>query len=435
MKCIYCNSEENLTLSDIITYAITGAKLTKRFVCNEHNAFTNDEYEKKFVADLDYFRNRLGLCTRDGKAIQYIADIFVDGIVMHDVKISNRESLYEPKDVVRGFDDKRNKILMGPMKRIAKISKGKADAVDVSDLTVHTKISSDVFLGFYAVHSIAKIAYEWYCYINNITDFREEYSGIVNYILKKDDDEYVDIIVDKNYLSAIDQISEIGTNTLFQYDDKDGYRYVVFDLWKIIAYRVRVCKSTEVISDKDNKMVIKPYFYHIDGSKSETEFEIRMLKQSRDPIFYATQPRNINKEIWKVFGMRIEKAMSTMVLTIDTLKEKVDLIASKLKKYNEGQIGLDNLLGYEDNGIIAVIEIISILYLNKEKYDSTKSFNQNLATILSVEDDTVKRTSEEKAKFIANIIEMDKKQEFSDHIKNAIDTFYEIYENEQKLMG
>lgn len=39
MKCIYCNSEVELTSSDIITYAITGAKLTKSFVCKTHNAF------------------------------------------------------------------------------------------------------------------------------------------------------------------------------------------------------------------------------------------------------------------------------------------------------------------------------------------------------------------------------------------------------------
>ena len=71
MKCIYCNSETELTSSDIITYAVTGAKLTKTFVCKTHNAFTNDNYEKKFVADLDFFRNHLGLTTRDGKPIQY----------------------------------------------------------------------------------------------------------------------------------------------------------------------------------------------------------------------------------------------------------------------------------------------------------------------------------------------------------------------------
>lgn len=43
MKCIYCNSETDLTSSDIITYAITGAKLTKIFVCKTHNAFTREK--------------------------------------------------------------------------------------------------------------------------------------------------------------------------------------------------------------------------------------------------------------------------------------------------------------------------------------------------------------------------------------------------------
>ena len=81
MKCIYCNSETELTSSDIITYAITGAKLTKSFVCKTHNALTNDNYEKKFVGDLDFFRNHLGFSTRDGKPIQYMADISVDGLV------------------------------------------------------------------------------------------------------------------------------------------------------------------------------------------------------------------------------------------------------------------------------------------------------------------------------------------------------------------
>lgn len=78
MRCIYCNSEIELTLSDIITYAITGTKLTKTFVCKTHNAFTNDKYEKKFVSELDFFRHYLGLTTREGDLIKYKADISVD---------------------------------------------------------------------------------------------------------------------------------------------------------------------------------------------------------------------------------------------------------------------------------------------------------------------------------------------------------------------
>ena len=115
MKCIYCNSETDLTSSDIITYAITGAKLTKTFVCKTHNAFTNDNYEKKFVSDLDFFRNHLGLTTRDGKLIQYKADVIVDGSTIHNVKVSNKESLFAPKDVVAGTDDDGHKVLMAPI--------------------------------------------------------------------------------------------------------------------------------------------------------------------------------------------------------------------------------------------------------------------------------------------------------------------------------
>ena len=52
MKCIYCNSEENMSESDIIPYSLTGAKVKKRFVCRTHNLFTNDNYEK-IVLSLD----------------------------------------------------------------------------------------------------------------------------------------------------------------------------------------------------------------------------------------------------------------------------------------------------------------------------------------------------------------------------------------------
>lgn len=45
-KCIYCNSDD-LSISDIIPYAITGSKLTKKFVCHKHNDFTNVNFEKK----------------------------------------------------------------------------------------------------------------------------------------------------------------------------------------------------------------------------------------------------------------------------------------------------------------------------------------------------------------------------------------------------
>lgn len=433
MKCIYCNSEIELTSSDIITYAITGAKLTKSFVCKTHNALTNDNYEKKFVADLDFFRNHLGLTTRDGKPIQYIADISVDGTEMHNVKISNRESLYAPKDVVAGIDENGNKVLMAPMERIEKISKGKAETVDISDVIVHKTIEADSFLGFYALHSIAKMAYEWYCYINGIEEFMEEHNEIVKYILENKDGNFVDIIVDGNYYFAIDQLSEIGTNAFFQYDDIDGYRYVVFDFWKTISYRVRICKSPKNIACDTRALFFELYLYHIDGSKSKTVFGAYSLDRSKKPAFYVIQPQNMTIELWKMFVQRIEKIMSTMILSIYTLKKEVDELSSKLKKYDAGKIDVARLLGFEENNIVTTVDIINQLYCNKDKYDFTKTFNQNLPVILNLDSDIIARTQEEKMEYIKSLVAMDKEKQLSEYIWNGIYAFNEIYENEMNL--
>lgn len=358
MKCIYCNTQTELTSSDIITYAITGAKLKKSFVCHAHNAFTNDNYEKKFVADLDFFRNHLGLSTRDGEPIQYRADITVDGTEVHNVKLSNRESLYDPKGVVTGVGNDGNKILMAPVEKIEKISKGAATAVDIRDVTLHKVIESNSFTGFHAVHSIAKMAYEWYCYINNIEDFKEECNEIVGYILGENEDDLVNVIIDGNYYYATDQLSEVGTNTFFQYDDPDGYRYVVFDFWNTISYRVRICKSPSGCTFNACHLLFNAYLYHIDGTKSTSTFGICRFDNSKNPLFHTIQPQQITIELWGELVKRIEKIMSTMVLSIHTLKREVDLLSVKLKKYDEGKLDIAHLLGFEENNIVITVDML-----------------------------------------------------------------------------
>ena len=379
---------------------------------------------------MDFFRNHLGLTTRDGKPIQYKADISVDGTELHNVKISNRESLYAPKDVVAGTDDNGNKILMAPMERIEKISKGKASTVDISDVIVHKTIEADSFLGFYAIHSMAKMAYEWYCYVNNIEEFKEEYCEIVDYILGNKDGDFVDVIIDGNYYFAMDKLSEIGTNAFFQYDDVDGYRYVVFDFWKTISYRVRICKSPNECFHDVRSLLFELYLYHIDGSKTQTAFGAFSIDSSTKPKFNTIQPQNVTIDIWRSFVKRIERIMSAMVLSVHTLKREVDELSSKLKKYDAGKIDVARLLGFEENNVVTTIDIISQLHLNKDKYDVTKSFNQNLPIILNLDSDTVARTQEDKMEFIKFLVAMDKENKLSEYIWNGISVFNEIYENE-----
>ena len=53
MKCIYCNNGTELTDSDIIPFALTGAKVHRKFVYHTHNAFTNDNFERITSANKD----------------------------------------------------------------------------------------------------------------------------------------------------------------------------------------------------------------------------------------------------------------------------------------------------------------------------------------------------------------------------------------------
>ena len=60
----------------------------------------------------------------------------------------------------------------------------------------------------------------------------------------------------------------------------------------------------------------------------------------------------------------------------------------------------------------------------------TKSFDQNLSKILKLQDDTIIRTQEDKMNLERCLMEKDKEKQLSEYIRNGINTFYKIYENE-----
>ena len=60
----------------------------------------------------------------------------------------------------------------------------------------------------------------------------------------------------------------------------------------------------------------------------------------------------------------------------------------------------------------------------------TKSFDQNLSKIVKLQDDTIIRTQEDKMNFVRFLMEKDKEKQLSEYIRNGINTFYKIYENE-----
>ena len=87
------------------------------------------------------------------------------------------------------------------------------------------------------------------------------------------------------------------------------------------------------------------------------------------------------------------------------------------------------LVDYEDNERVATIQIVLYLYSNKEQYDFTKSFTDNMKMLYSVDDTIVINTNENK-KYVAELMKSHNDGSLLDRLEKALDFFGEIAANE-----
>lgn len=322
-RCIYCNSDD-LSVSDIISYALTGAKLTKRFVCHKHNKFTNDNYEKKAIANLDFIRSSLGLTERKGTEIKYKANMDIDGISIHNVWVSGKRSaIYEDKK--RLFHAERNgqKVLIGnidKLKQIKGVTENNIEILDMSNSKLNTTFSlKTLFASEEMLRTISKIAYEWYCYIYGINNFEcEEYKDIVDCVLlEKPVENFVEICVDNGLDYALGQFCYPGDNGLFAYEDIDGYKYVIFDFWGIVCYKIRIGKSAA--SNFQDTHMYHLFIYGIDSRKAETYFGT-----IGNSSFISLPAVDAIKVYKTVFIQKLADLISTKTLSLERVKQEVD---------------------------------------------------------------------------------------------------------------
>lgn len=272
MKCIYCNNGTELTDSDIIPFALTGAKVHRKFVCHTHNAFTNDNFERITIRRFDMHRNLLGLTERDGKPVRFCADLEIDGYKSKNVWISDKTSIVgDSKRKYRAVDEEGHQVLLGEMNDLLKIRGSSIDKITQINLA-NINVSGwynlrDLFVSQEALHTVAKIAYEWHCYINEISEYiPEKYQDIVSYILTPDNqDELVELVVSAPVWALMEMFSRTGSNMLFEYQDVDGYTYVIFGFWNVILYKIRICKSAAPNMELANCYTC--YLYHVDGTE------------------------------------------------------------------------------------------------------------------------------------------------------------------------
>lgn len=417
MKCIYCNRDTDLTVSDIIPSALTGAKLRKKFVCRTHNSFTNDYYEKAMIRQLDMFRNRIGLTERDGDPVRFYASLNIGEYTSEkNISISDNKSIMDTDRLFRMKDEQGRTVLVGPKENLLKISGATADKItDLprSDISISSTTDiRDLFISEPTLHAVAKIAYEWHCFSNDIEEYQEDTYGIItSYILDSEQtNTLVDVVNDAHVTMLSDCISRTGSNMLFEYNDSDGNTYVIFYLWNVIAYRVKVC-----MHDEKTNIVHYPiaYFYHADGTQNDTIFGVygHFHVKAVSPTVGLSE---LNQEIKSRLSKLGERDLSR-----EYLQNCIAEISKQLSAYQAKKISIADLLDFEHEDRIIPVYILEQMYTHRDEYLSSEDFYRNMQRILQT-NDLLLLTKETVKKILERYLEMDSNGTFITMLNEAI---------------
>ena len=417
MKCIYCNGTD-LTVSDIIPAALTGAKLRKRFVCRTHNSFTNDHYENTMIRQLDFFRNRIGLTERDGDPVRFFAGLTIGEYTSEkNISVSDNKSIMDTDRLFRMKDKQGNTVLMGPKEKLLKINGATEDEITdllLADISISSIVDiRDLFVSETVLHAIAKIAYEWHCFVNDVEEFQEDvYGAITSYILNPEQPNTLINVINDSYVTTLaDCFSRTGSNMLFEYNDSDGNVYVVFCLWNVISYKIKVRTHNEKPS-----LVSCPvaYFYHADGSQNGTMFGVYgdfHVNATPPDIGISEQHSEIKKRLSKL-GERD--------LSREYLQNCIAKILKKLPAYLEKRITVADLLDFEHEDRVIPVYILEQLYVHRGEYVSSQDFYQNMQRILQVDDRFVLK-KQAKTEIVERYMDMDRDGSLGPLIGKAIE--------------
>ncbi len=420
-KCIYCNSSENLTVSDIIPYALTGAKLTKKFVCKEHNDYTNVNFESDVINNLNVFRNKLGLHDRQRGDVKYKADLTVDGYKINNINMSSRASFFEDKKRLFKSSKDGKDVYIGNVEKL--IQKNGVNSENINILDTRNMMESFKFLPEDLLASdnmlltVAKISYEWHCSINNINEYNEDkYGNIVNCILNKGNiEDFAEIVIDINLYNLFDKISSYGTHSLFEYIDTKGNICVIFSFWNVIIYKTIVCFAD--IPSKNLSRQCKAYMYNIDKTTSNNFFGVY---GSCD--FLSMNPKDAIKQYHKIFIERLENLMKTIVLSYEKVRDLYKSLAKALDKYKESK-NFAQLIDYESNDRITIIKLLEDLYNYRDNYIKEKSFNANLRNLYN--ENLIITEYEDKCEYISYLQKTHNDGNLAEIIESWLDNFNE----------
>ncbi|MDA3731589.1 hypothetical protein PBV87_08890 [Niameybacter massiliensis] len=241
-RCIYCGTEYNLSESDIIPDALTNARILNRNVCKtEHNNKFSDLFEYKIISELAFLTNSLDIkSSKSSSYPKYEATYNIAGLE-YPVKLSSETQLFRGKKL-RSKDGKH---LMGLLSDIEDIAEdpNKVEQIDINKLEIEEKIqiNTSIFYSQEMFRMVSKIAYEWYCLKNDISDKYDDFMDIINFITHGIGHP-VYIIEDAGIINYFRQNTIFASHCIIGYLSQDNNVYVLLSLFGAALYKVKVCK-------------------------------------------------------------------------------------------------------------------------------------------------------------------------------------------------
>lgn len=385
IKCIYCGSEDNLTVSDIIPYGLTNKKVTNGNVCSYHNQKINNDAESYVINELNYLRYHLGIVSRkQKKIIEYNATIEI-GDKKFNERLSSKEDFFKKKIISTEVGSK--KFVAGPIKFLKRFK----NKYDIQEITLNnifvnmTILNTGLLKSEQMFRMVAKISYEWYCKINNINLNYKVYQNIIDYITNgiKPNYNIVEIVVNESLYKQLNGAIFLGNHALSTTYKSDGEVYVLYSFFGLIIYKVKLCSNYPIRLLNDRRTDF--YCITLDG----TEMTLQTPKLLVTPDIMSKDANTALKLLDKHIADNIKLLVTTHIITIRNLKrpvEKIEKILSEIKPdYTNDEITFE-LIEIREEMELSALFILGQLGKHFEDYDFNKSFNGNLKKILSTDE-------------------------------------------------
>lgn len=267
-KCIYCGKANDLSESDIIPDALTNARILNRNVCRvEHNNKFSDMFESKVIEALSFITNELDIKSSKGKNYApYEAIITIEG-TDYNLKLHGDNEIFNGR-VMKSADSTQMISSYDKAVKIAK-DKSKVKPLDINTIEIRKKvrINNEIFFDNSMYRMLSKIAFEWYCAKNDLSDHYSEFGDIVEFITTGNGVNPVSIIQEEELYKIVDHLGNLGSHILFAFEKENGEINVIISLFGLLMYRVIVAKNkpdncvnnflyTELRTDSSRKEII-----------------------------------------------------------------------------------------------------------------------------------------------------------------------------------